>query len=48
MMNQVTPTTMLFVPSEGGISHAPTELTYPADLKNGIQLLMASLHAQAY
>ncbi|WP_054655419.1 M20 family metallo-hydrolase [Secundilactobacillus silagei] len=33
VMNQVTPTTMLFVPSEGGISHAPTELTYPADLK---------------
>lgn len=48
VMNQVSPTTMIFVPSEGGISHAPNELTQPADLKAGIELLMASLHAQAY
>lgn len=48
VMNQVSPTTMIFVPSEGGISHAPNELTHPADLKAGINLLMASLHAQAY
>lgn len=48
VMNQVSPTTMIFVPSEGGISHAPNELTRPADLKAGIKLLMASLHAQAY
>ncbi|GAX02937.1 allantoate amidohydrolase [Secundilactobacillus pentosiphilus] len=48
VMNQVSPTTMIFVPSEGGISHAPNELTHPADLKAGIKLLMASLHAQAY
>lgn len=48
VMNQVTPTTMIFVPSEGGISHAPNEFTNPADLKAGINLLMASLQAQAY
>ncbi len=48
VINQVSPTTMIFVPSEGGISHAPNEFTQPADLKAGIALLMASLQAQAY
>ncbi|MCH5461300.1 Zn-dependent hydrolase [Secundilactobacillus sp. HBUAS58055] len=48
VMNQVSPTTMIFVPSEGGISHAPNEYTCSADLKAGIEVLMASLQAQAY
>lgn len=48
VLNQVSPTTMIFVPSEGGISHAPNEYTCSADLKAGIEVLMASLQAQAY
>lgn len=48
IMSRVTPTTMIFVPSVAGISHAPEELTAPADLTAGIALLTASLHQQAY
>jgi len=48
IMNTVAPTTMLFVPSVNGVSHAPAELTTDADLKAGITILTASLHEQAY
>lgn len=34
------PTTMIFVPSEGGISHNPTEYTAPADCAAGAQVLL--------
>lgn len=47
IMSQFVPTTMIFVPSEAGISHAPTEYTKPADLLIGVSLLSASLFAQA-
>jgi allantoate deiminase len=47
IMSQFVPTTMIFVPSEAGISHAPTEYTKPADLLTGVSLLSASLFAQA-
>lgn len=48
IMSQFVPTTMLFVPSIDGISHAPEERTELSDLQTGINLLTASLHAQAY
>lgn len=48
VMSQVVPTTMLFVPSIGGISHAPTEQTAPDDLTAGVDVLTESLYHQAY
>ncbi|MCD2256377.1 Zn-dependent hydrolase [Agrilactobacillus fermenti] len=48
IMAQVARTTMIFVPSVGGISHAPAEYTPTADLERGLALLTASLYEQAY
>ncbi|GHP14527.1 Zn-dependent hydrolase [Lentilactobacillus fungorum] len=48
IMAKVTRTTMIFVPSINGISHAPEENTSQADLLRGVELLSASLHQQAY
>ncbi len=48
IMTQVTPTTMIFVPSIKGISHAPQEATATPDLLAGVKLLTASLYRQAY
>lgn len=45
-MSTVAPTAMIFVPSEAGISHAPTEYTKMSDLLYGVALLAASLSAQ--
>jgi N-carbamoyl-L-amino-acid hydrolase len=36
---------MIFVPSVGGISHAPAEYTAPADLANGVNVLLRTLLA---
>lgn len=47
IMSSFVPTTMIFVPSEAGISHAPAEYTKPADLLTGVTLLSASLFMQA-
>lgn len=47
IMGQFVPTTMIFVPSEAGISHAPTEYTKSADLLMGVSLLANSLFVQA-
>ncbi|WP_258088319.1 Zn-dependent hydrolase [Weissella fangxianensis] len=47
IMNTVVPTTMIFVPSKTGISHAPAEHTKMSDLLIGVALLTASLSAQA-
>lgn len=47
IMSSFVPTTMIFVPSEAGISHAPAEYTKPADLLSGVTLLSASLFMQA-
>ena len=38
-----TPVAMIFVPSVGGISHAPAERTAPADLVHGARTLLAAL-----
>jgi len=47
-MAKLTRTTMIFVPSINGISHAPAENTSQEDLLRGVELLAASLHQQAY
>ena len=39
----ITPAAMLFVPSVGGISHAPAEYTAPEDCANGAQVLLNAL-----
>lgn len=42
---KVTPTGMIFVPSVGGISHSPKEFTHPADMANGVNVLLHTLLA---
>jgi len=44
-MSHVAPIAMIFVPSRGGISHAPQEYTAPADLANGADILLRTLLA---
>jgi beta-ureidopropionase / N-carbamoyl-L-amino-acid hydrolase len=44
-MAHVAPIAMIFVPSEGGISHAPQEFTAAADIANGANLLLRTLLA---
>jgi N-carbamoyl-L-amino-acid hydrolase len=34
---------MIFVPSVGGISHAPEEFTQPQDVVNGVNVLLRSV-----
>ena len=36
---------MIFVPSRDGISHAPQEYTAPADIANGVDVLLRTLLA---
>ncbi|GAA3187597.1 M20 family metallo-hydrolase [Lentilactobacillus kefiri] len=48
IMAKVTRTTMIFVPSINGISHAPEENTSKEDLLRGVELLTESLRQQAY
>ena len=36
---------MIFVPSKGGISHAPQEYTAPGDIANGVNVLLRTLLA---
>lgn len=48
IVSQTTPTAMIFVPSQGGISHSPDEFTALSDLVRGSQVLAASLYTQAY
>ncbi|MDF2179437.1 Zn-dependent hydrolase [Aliiglaciecola sp. CAU 1673] len=44
-MAQVTPTGMIFVPSVGGVSHAPDEWTHWQDIEKGANLLLqTALH----
>ena len=42
-MATIAPQAMLFVPSQGGISHAPNEYTTPEDCVNGARVLLAAL-----
>ena len=34
---------MIFIPSIGGISHAPMEFSRPKDIENGANVLLGSL-----
>jgi N-carbamoyl-L-amino-acid hydrolase len=44
-MTRIAPTGMIFVPSVGGISHAPNEFTSAQDMANGVNVLMHTLLA---
>lgn len=44
-MAQIAPTGMIFVPSAGGISHAPDEYTSPQDMANGANVLLRAVLA---
>jgi allantoate deiminase len=45
---RVCPTTILFVPSQGGISHSPLEYTSTKDVETGLEILIQLLHQLAY
>ena len=42
-MGRLAPIGMIFVPSAGGISHAPEEFTQPQDVVNGANVLLRSV-----
>jgi N-carbamoyl-L-amino-acid hydrolase len=42
-MAAIAPVAMIFVPSVGGISHSPQELTKPGDLANGANVLLQTV-----
>jgi N-carbamoyl-L-amino-acid hydrolase len=42
-MARLGPMGMIFVPSVGGVSHSPKELTKWADCANGAQVLMLAV-----
>lgn len=42
-MAKIAPTGMIFVPSKGGISHAPEEFTSAQDMANGATILVMSI-----
>jgi N-carbamoyl-L-amino-acid hydrolase len=42
---RIAPIGMIFVPSVGGISHSPREYTAPADITNGVNVLMRAVVA---
>jgi N-carbamoyl-L-amino-acid hydrolase len=42
---RIAPTGMIFVPSVGGVSHAPKEFTSPKDLANGANVLLHTVLA---
>ncbi len=44
-MSRLGPMGMIFVPSVGGISHAPSEFTRPADVTNGGNVLLRTVLA---
>jgi allantoate deiminase len=45
---QICPTTILFVPSQGGISHSPHEYTSSKELETGLEVLIQLIHQLAY
>ena len=40
---RICPMGMIFIPSVGGISHAPTEFSHPHDITNGANVLLNAL-----
>lgn len=45
LMSAVFPTGMLFIPSQGGISHSPLEYSTPTDIQNGCDMLLQTVLA---
>jgi len=44
-MSLICPMGMIFVPSVGGVSHAPAEFTKPEDVVNGVNVLLNAVRA---
>lgn len=44
-ISRIAPIGMIFVPSAGGISHAPKEFTSPEDMANGVNVLLHTVLA---
>jgi N-carbamoyl-L-amino-acid hydrolase len=42
-LTHIAPTGMIFVPSVGGVSHAPKEFTSPEDMANGVNVLLRAM-----
>jgi N-carbamoyl-L-amino-acid hydrolase len=42
-MASICPTTMIFIPSRGGISHRPDEYSSPEQIVDGVRVLAGSL-----
>ncbi len=42
-ISRLAPMGMIFVPSHGGISHAPQEFTPPEDVANGVEVLYRTI-----
>ena len=42
-MARIGPAGMIFVPSIGGISHSPRELSRPEDITNGANVLLGTV-----
>ncbi len=42
-MAQICPTTMIFIPCRGGVSHRPDEYSSPEQIKNGVAVLAQTL-----
>ena len=42
LLADVTPTGMIFVPSQGGRSHCPEEFTRPEDIGLGCEMLLSA------
>jgi N-carbamoyl-L-amino-acid hydrolase len=47
-MAQVCPTTMIFIPCRGGVSHRPDEYSSPDQIKNGVLVLAHALAKLAF
>jgi N-carbamoyl-L-amino-acid hydrolase len=42
-MARIGPVGMIFIPSIGGISHSPKELSRPQDIENGANVLLGAV-----
>lgn len=43
-MNRIVPSVMIFIPSEGGVSHCEREFTSDADMVAGLDVLSEVVH----
>ena len=42
-MAQLFPTTMIFIPTKGGVSHRPDEYSSPEEIEKGVMVLALAL-----